>query len=167
MKSLKIIIPLGIVILGLLIFLFLKVTDHTAEFARALYSGNHAEVEELLKAHPSLVNARNLESFWNRGNQRVQASGWTPMHVAADMGDPEMIKLLVRYNGNVDAKDKRGLTPLLWTAFGGSHDAAAELLADGADINARGPDGRSTLDLAKLSLDNKLIELLRERGAKE
>ena len=168
MKFLKVIIPIGVAVAALAIFLYLKMTDHTAEFARALYMGDHARVEEMLQAHPSLANSRNLEAFWtSRLKQRIPASGWTPMHVAADMGDKEMIRLLVKHHAKVDARDNRGLTPLLWTAFGGKQEAAAELLSNGADVNARGPDGRTTLDLAKLSLDNDLIRLLRERGAKE
>jgi ankyrin repeat protein len=142
--------------------------NQTVEFERALYSGNVSRVEELLKSHPSLANAKNMESEWQvTGRKQVPANGWTALHVAAYLGDPEMVKLLVKYHANVNARDKRGLTPLLWTAFGGHSDSAAVLLSNGADINARGPDGRSTIDLAKLSLDSKMLDLLRERGAKE
>jgi ankyrin repeat protein len=158
MKWFRIIVPS--IVVGLVLFvLFERFTDHTAEFRRALYSGNLSRVEDLLKAHPSLANAKNMD--------RGSGNGWEPLHVAANLGDPDLVKLLVRYGAKVDARDNRGLTPLLWTAFAGRHDAAAALLSNGADINARGPDGRTTLELAKLSLDNKLIELLRERGAKE
>jgi ankyrin repeat protein len=158
MKALKIIVSL--IVLAVIIFaLYERIGNHTAEFRRALYSGNINHVEEMLKAHPSLANAKDMD--------RGQGTGWTPLHVAANLGDPDLVKLLVRYGAKVNVKDKRGLTPLLWTAFAGRHEAAAALLSNGADINARGPDGRTTLDLAKLSLDNKLIELLRERGAQE
>jgi ankyrin repeat protein len=83
------------------------------------------------------------------------------------MGSPEIIKVLLAHHANTEARDKRGLTPLLWTAFVGKPDAAAALLSGGADINAKGRDGRTTLDQAKISMNQELITLLRERGAKE
>ncbi|HEX3798605.1 MAG TPA: ankyrin repeat domain-containing protein [Verrucomicrobiae bacterium] len=155
MKSWKIIVSIAIVA-AVVAFVFLRTANHTVEFRRALYSGDISQVEKLLQAHPTLANADVDPS-----------KGWTPLHVAANLGDPDLVKLLVHYGAKVDVRDKRGLTPLLWTAFAGRRDAAAALLSNGADINARGPDGRTTLDLAKLSLDNSLIDLLRERGAHE
>ena len=142
-------------------FLVRHLTDHTDDFRDAVYSGNLEDVEELLKAHPSLINTDTLDD----GSPRT--AGFTALHVAAVRNNVKMIDLLVQHHAKLDARDKHGLTPLLWTAFSGQREAAAALLSDGADINARGLDGRTTLDLAKLSLDTKLIELLRERGAKE
>ncbi|MDB6122483.1 MAG: proteasome non-ATPase regulatory subunit 10 [Pedosphaera sp.] len=158
MKSLKVIIPLLVVLALALVFGVWKLTDHTKEFRNALYSGNKELVEKMLKQHPSLANAKNID-----GHER----GWTPLHVAANTGDVEIAKVLLNHHARVDERDNRGLTPLLWTAFGGKDEVAAVLLSNGADVNARGKDGRTTLALAKISLDNKLIALLRERGAKE
>ena|SRR5579859_5039673 len=149
------------------VVLFLKLNDHTAEFREALFRGDHERVEALLKKHSSLANSTGMDFSNLKWGKPVVVDGWTPMHLAAYMGDAEMIKLLARYHAKVDIKDKRGLTPLLWTAFGGKREAAAALLASGADINARGSDGRSTIDLAKLSLDSDLVDLLRQHGAKE
>ena len=158
---------IGAAAIAAAVFLFLKLSDHTAEFRDALMSGNVSRVESLLKKHPSLANATGMDFSHANWGKPVVTEGWTPLHLAAYMGDAEMIKLLARNHAKMNQKDKGGLTPLLWTAFGGKHEAAAALLANGADINARGRDGRSTLDLAKLSLDDKLIELLRRNGAKE
>lgn len=168
MKSLKIILPVIVLIAVALGFWIWKANDHTDEFSRALYTGNVTAVEALLDKHPSLANAGHMEKMMNRrGYATVVAENWSPMHVAAFLGDPRMIKVLAQHHADPNARDKRGLTPLLWTAFGGKHEAAEALIACGADINARGLDGRTTLDLAKLSLDNDLIDLLRRQGAKE
>jgi ankyrin repeat protein len=158
-KSLKVIVPFLVALLVLgLGFAWWKLTDHTKELRRALYSGNVALTEKLLNQHPSLANAKDIDG---------QEKGWTPLHVAAYTGDAEMVRVLLKHHAKVDARDKRDLTPLLWTAFGGKEDVAQVLLSNGADVNARGKDGRTTLDLAKNTLNDKLIELLRERGAKE
>ena len=160
-------IVVGAVAVAALIIWIIKLGDHTAEFRDALLSGDHDRVEALLKQHSSLANAKGMDFNNFKSGRPVVVDGWTPVHLAAFVGDAEMIKLLARYRANVNVKDKSGMTPLLWTAFGGKRDAAAALLESGADINARGKDGRSTIDLAKLSLDNQLIDLLREHGAKE
>ncbi|EEF58825.1 ankyrin repeat domain-containing protein [Pedosphaera parvula] len=159
MKSLKVIVAAaGVLVLAVVVLVMLKMADHTKEFRNALYSGNVALVEKLLKEHPSLANVKNVDG---------QEKGWTPLHVAAYVGDAELAKVLLNHHAKVDAMDNRGLTPLLWTAFGGKEEMAAVLLSNGADVNARGKDGRTTLDLAKNTLNEKLIQLLRERGAKE
>ncbi|HZV35496.1 MAG TPA: ankyrin repeat domain-containing protein [Verrucomicrobiae bacterium] len=166
MKSGKIILLIVVLLLVTGIgFGVWKLTDHTAEFTRALYSGNISRVEDLLKNHPSLANCRQIGEPMN--NRSGPAKDWTPMHVAAFLGDTNLIHLLATYHVDPNVRDKRGLTPLLWTAFGGKHEAAEALLQAGADVNARGLDGRSTLDLAKLSLDNDLVDVLRQHGAKE
>jgi ankyrin repeat protein len=158
MKSLKIIGPIVIVLVLAAVFGIWKLTDHTKEFRNALYSGNAERVEKLLKAHPSLVNAKNIDG---------RGKGSTPLHIAAESGDVEVAKVLIDHHARLDERDNRGLTPLLWTAFGGKDEMAALLLSSGADVNARGKDGRTTLELAKISLNSKLTALLRERGAKE
>jgi ankyrin repeat protein len=166
MKALKIFGPL--LLIAVIFFYFWHRADTRKEFRDALYSGNHDRVEALLKAHPALANARHMDySRGERPNPVALADNWTPLHVAAYLGDADLIRLLMKYHADPNATDQRGLTPLLWTAFGGKHAAAAALLQNGANVNARGPDGRTTLDLAKLSLDTELLDLLRQYGAKE
>lgn len=168
MSAKKLIAAGGVLVLlaGPVVFVLSR-NNHTAEFRDAMLSGDLGRVESLLEKHPGLANATGMDFSNHKWGRPVITDGWKPLHLAAYLGDAGMIKLLVRYHARVDVKDARGLTPLLWTAFGGKRDAAAALLDGGADINARGNDGRSTLDLARLSLDDNLIELLRERGAKE
>jgi 26S proteasome non-ATPase regulatory subunit 10 len=149
-------------------FFVWKFSDHSGAFREALYSGKLDRVEFWLKVQPALANARHMEPLpGERDPTRGRAEDWTPLHVAADLGDADLINLLLKYHADVNARDGRGLTPLLWTAFGGKHAAAGALIAGGADVNARDKDGKTTLDLAKHSLDNDLVTLLREHGARE
>lgn len=37
----------------------------------------------------------------------------TPLHVACNNGDEEMVTLLLFYGAEIDAEDKDGMTPLL------------------------------------------------------
>jgi ankyrin repeat protein len=159
MKSLKIIIPAVIVIILVAAgFLIWKANDRRPELRRYIYTGNVTGLDELLRKHPSLTNAKDVDT---------EEKGWTPLHMAAYTGNPAIIKVLLDHHAKTETHDKRGLTPLLWTVFIGKPEAAAALLSGGADINAKGRDGRTALEQAKITLNQPMIELLRERGAKE
>jgi ankyrin repeat protein len=126
--------------------------------AALIYTGNAKGLDEFLTKHPSLANAKNVD---------LEQKGMTPLHLAAYIGNTDILKVLLDHHANTEARDKRGLTPLLWTTFVGNPRAAAVLLSGGADINAKGRDGRTALEMAKLSLNQEMMALLRERGAKE
>ena len=161
MKALKIVIPAVIVII-ILVAVGLLISSHhqgqVAELRRMIYMGDARGLDEFLTKHPSLANAKDMDT---------EDKGWTPLHMAAYVGNPAIIKVLLDHHAQTEARDKRGLTPLLWTAFVGKPEATAALLSGGADINAKGRDGRTIMEQAKISMNQELIALLRERGAKE
>jgi ankyrin repeat protein len=98
---------------------------------------------------------------------RASKQTWQPLHVAACFGSPETIEVLIRHHARVNAKDSTGLTPLHYTIPLSRYDSAAMLINKGADVNIKGRDGNSPLDLAKNLRDQRMVELLRIRGAKE
>jgi hypothetical protein len=61
--------------------------------------GDLEEIKTLLKNNPNLAHIKNK-------------NGWTPLHVAADMGHKEIALLLIRNNAEINAKDIYGRTPL-------------------------------------------------------
>ncbi len=170
MSRKKVIIGVILVFVAVGIFLQVIVSRAKADraaFCTAVFLGNTNEVARLLTGHPSLANIRNLQNYGPFANgAKKSLDGWTPLHFAASMGNSGMIELLARFHADLNAHDARGLTPLLWTTFGGKLDTASTLIANGADVNARGLDGRSALDLAKLSKDTAMIAFLQEHGAK-
>lgn len=71
--------------------------------------------------------------------------------IAAMEGHAEPVKSCLRKGANVNAKDTKGKTALLWAADS-VHAATAEALLDnGADIDARDNLGRTALMKAALS----------------
>lgn len=74
--------------------------------------------------------------------------GETVLHIAARIGDLEMVKLLVEFDADLEARDGWGNTPLLSASRWGHPHTIKYLLAKGADIEARDLKGSTALLLA-------------------
>ena len=102
--------------------------------------GKHAQVVERL-----LRNA-------NESNVEVDPPtdfGGTAIHYAADVGDYQIVDMLIDANAKaVNGKEKTGRTPLHWAADHGHFDVVRLLLRHGADINAVTNDGETAFHLA-------------------
>ncbi|MDR0291973.1 MAG: ankyrin repeat domain-containing protein, partial [Elusimicrobium sp.] len=111
------------------------------------------------------ASANNLLNFVAHGNMPGVAAmlqsgitpnikdprGFTPLYMAASMGDLDMVKRLVGYKADLDAAVADGSTPLIGAARYGKPDAAAYLLDKGADVNARNKAGESALYWASVN----------------
>jgi len=95
-----------------------------------------------------------------------QASGAHPLHVAADIGIPPVVNLLVDLGANLEARDSLGRTPLIQAAIAGNSAVVAVLLAAGADADAAETRHRITaLHLAAFSDRREIIDTLLGYGA--
>jgi hypothetical protein len=74
-------------------------------------------------------------------------------------------KALINAGANVNAKDERGYTPLIWAAAQGHIKVMKVLLDNGADINAQNELGETALIMAAHFGDTKAAQLLIARGA--
>ncbi len=122
----------------------------------SIQTGNSRKVELLLKAG---INVRAKDPH-------PSSDGWHPIHLAAELGDLEIVKLLIKYGAYVDEPApgrRQGLTPLLLASNGA---VAKYLVEHGADVNRTGPRGGFTaLHGAAASGDVELIELLLSKQA--
>jgi ankyrin repeat protein len=95
--------------------------------------------------------AGNLHAIRNQlGNQvsvdAKEASGLTPLHVAALFGQSEVAQLLLSSGANVSLTDGEGNTALHMAAFMGRTDIVRVLLNSGADPTVRNHLGFNSVD---------------------
>ncbi|HUV29895.1 MAG TPA: ankyrin repeat domain-containing protein [Acidobacteriota bacterium] len=97
----------------------------------AVTAGNAEMVAYLLEQGTTTLN----DTSATKHNGFV--GGWTPLHLAALHGYPEIVNLLLDQGADIEARDGVMRTPLILTVEGG-HMPVVEVLAErGADINAQ------------------------------
>ncbi len=88
------------------------------------------------------------------------ANGNSILHIAAASGEAALILLLVAARVPVDSVNSHGDTPLMLGVKARCLACAKNLIAASASTRLRNVDGLTALDIARLSTDKALIELL-------
>ena len=109
--------------------------------------GKSIEISRILISNGAYVDLRN--SF-----------GTTPLHYAAHQNLPDVIKLLVSHRARINARNQNGLTALHFAVSKDSLDAARALVELGADLYIQNRRGLSPVDLARISNNNEMLEIL-------
>ena len=136
---------------------------------------------KVLLAHGADVNARlHQEKPTVRALNELQFEGATPIFLAAEVNNLEVIKVLVAAGGDPNIPTAYGTTALMVAAGAGTDvqrarsieergmavETARYLLDRGADVNAVGEFGWTPLHNAAYQGLTDVIELLIDRGAK-
>lgn len=87
--------------------------------------------------------------------------GYTPLHLAAERGNTEILQLLLTAGAEVDAVAPDGFTPLLLAEHAG---AFRLLVTAGADLFRRAHCGWTTLMTAARSQDEAVVRLLLQKA---
>ena len=116
------------------------------------YDGNIEAVKQHLAAGTD-VNAKDGET------------GLTPLEVATDRGDKEVVELLIAAGADVNAKGFLGDTPLHDAAIDGHKEVAELLIANGAYVNAKSRYDGTPLHNAAIDGHTEIVELLIAKGA--
>lgn len=123
--------------------------DGQPAIIRALRADAPASALALVQLPGTDVNARNK-------------AGETPLMMAALKDQPEVCEALIARGAEVRLS---GWTPLHYAAAGNSLPATRLLLRQGADVDARAPNGRTALMLAALHGSEEIVETLLAAGA--
>ena len=133
------------------------------------HKGRVGSLDSLNNMRISTDSARNIIRYLherNAGAKEREGNQDTPLGRASRSGAFEFVKiLLVDIGVDVDPRDKRGWTPLLYASRFGHLDIARLLVDNGADVNAKLQDHFSALHLASGNGHFEIVQLLLERGA--
>jgi ankyrin repeat protein len=99
------------------------------------------------------------------GADVVDASGSTPLLVAASRDDAAQVRQLLKTGANPNVRNKLDTTPLIEAAFHANADIIKALLDAGADPNAAGADGQTPLMLVARGTNVTAAQLLLKKGA--
>ena len=116
----------------------------------AVRAGDRAKLKGLIDVEPALMSSKD-------------PGGSTPLHHAAGFGTADVVTLLLDSGADINAKNRRGSTPLHWAI----HDEAKVrlLLARGADVNAKQVEGRTPVyQAAVLGGGLPVLRVLLEKG---
>ena len=98
------------------------------------------------------------------GKTRDELKAAESIVVAVELGNIEAVKQHLNDGTEVNAKGGTGRTPLHWAAIEGHKEIAELLIAEGADVNAKGDDG-TPLQFAAIVGSGEIVELLIANGA--
>ena len=85
---------------------------------------------------------------------------------AAKRGDLPEVKRLIVDGADVNTKNNRGVTALMFASHGGYPEVVQELLAVGADVNAKNNYGSTALMVASTKGNREIVLQLLTKGAR-
>lgn len=111
----------------------------------------NAELTRLLLDHGAKVNVSSGDTVEIVKNGKIRIGWMTPLLLAAPQSEYAVVEMLVKAGAKVNAKDIRGLTPLVLAVATDHADAriVRYLLENGADPKIVSEDGETVLDWAR------------------
>ncbi len=92
-------------------------------------------------------------------------SGNKPLHVAANLGNQEMVELLLDAGAEINGTNNTGLTPLHFLLFTKRASLVPYLVKKGADLNASNSAGHTPLHYSAKFLGKETTDYLISKGA--
>ena len=108
------------------------------------------------------VTANAFTTSENKTSFEVVNPAPSQLNVAISKGDLAKVKQLVEIGVDVNKKDERGTTPLMYAILFNQPQIAAYLIRNGADCNAKDVKGNSISDYAEKSKSEEIIKLVND-----
>lgn len=142
-----------------------SVTGVTALFM-AVYHANVPAVQLLLSKGARVDAVADVPTLFPGGDPKsgpIALRKATPLMIAAAMGTPELVKTLLDAGANVNAKDSRSMTPLMFAVAKNRQDPAVirMLIERGADPGVQSNVGETAADWARKVAAPQGIEALK------
>lgn len=103
-----------------------------------------------------------LEAMLGRGLATVNMTNTAKVTALMRAHDEVVVETLLRAGADVNLRDSRGYTALMWAAEAGNAIIVKRLIAAGSDVHVRGNDGNSAIDV---TINDEVKKILLEAGA--
>jgi ankyrin repeat protein len=163
-----------------LCFAAMSAQEKTKSIFDMARSGTVAEVKDLMKQDPNIINKTNENGFsplilaCYRGNIEVadflmdkvkdiiyNSSMGTALMAVVYKGDLQLTQKLLDNKSDVNTMDSQGTTPLIFASKLGNTEMVKLLLKYNADKNIKDKQGNTAFEYAVLSKKSELINQLK------
>ncbi len=100
-------------------------------------------------------------------NARINDDGDTPILAACDVGNAEIVKLLLAHGADPNLPNDVGMYPLHYAAMGDSVDVLALMQASGTQQHVKDAEGKTPLDWARFYERSECEQFLRSWAKSE
>lgn len=98
----------------------------------------------------------------------IDSNKMTPLHWAINIGNRDIINLLIDKGADINAQDKNGDTPLHVVAYDGNKDIVKEFLNNqNTDVSQKNKYGYTPSDLARQRKHTEIEKMLQEAQNKQ
>ena len=118
----------------------------------------HGNVTAIRPFLQGIVDTRQLE-------ERVGFLGYTPLHEATNRGQTNVVRLLLFYGADPNAKANGFYTPLHIAASMDNVSCVEELLKHDADITCKDEFGKTPYETAMIHRCKKSAQILKSEGS--
>lgn len=142
--------------LGISASAFAVTDDDSMAFVAAMDAGDAKTVAKMIDDGQVPINEKR--AFF----------GWTPLQMAANKGQLEVVKVLIARKADLNAQHEMTKnTALHLAAMNGYKDIVQALLAAGADPNLKMRAGVSIVRVVRDMGNTEMVEILMKGGAKD
>ncbi|WP_126652397.1 ankyrin repeat domain-containing protein [Chryseobacterium aureum] len=169
-----------ILIVGLFLSSLLSAQDKAKSIFDIARSGTVAEVQELMKQNPDIINHTNENGFsplilaCYRGNKEVanflidnvkdvnyKSREGTALAGLAIKYNKDLVEHLLKKKADPNIADETGYTPLFWAVKSGNKDLVEQLLQYKADKTKKDAMGMTPFEYALQTNNKEIINLLK------
>jgi len=108
------------------------------------------------------VTANPFTTSENKASFEVVNPAPSQLNLAISKGDLSKVQQLVEIGVDVNKKDERGKTPLMYAILFKQTEIVAYLIRNGADYRAEDPNGISIQEYAEQSKSEEIIKLVND-----
>ena len=142
-------IPLAVVILSSIYFLFIKPPDARDRLVKAAEKDDIPKVRQLLENKKA---NKTIDSMGANGNRLLH-------YASGEWKEPDIVERIIDLGADVNIKNGNKRTPLHVAAENNNFEALKILLENGADIHAKDIHQITPLDIVQKKNRKKTVEL--------